>query len=228
VVYLTRSFGYLGILGRGPENPVHAIVACIDTFIRAFVVYVMHQVKAVKSTYDESYDVFLHWQYAVAPCFAITMLLFVNIGKAGGDYFLLFFSMFLEIAAILPQLALLQKSGECDNFTALYISLLGAYIPLQLLGFIAYSTVTGNWVEHPIGQYFMDLPQTMIIAIFFRYIFKRNNSVRSKKNDSSPSSALPELESPLMEMSEELCRNDDLESLPLLESKVDSQIQMMV
>jgi ER lumen protein retaining receptor len=46
------------------------------------------------------------------------------------------FSIYLEAVAIIPQLFLLQKQGECENITSHYVALLGSYRFFYLLNWI--------------------------------------------------------------------------------------------
>nr|KAJ0228150.1 hypothetical protein LSAT_V11C100044030 [Lactuca sativa] len=46
------------------------------------------------------------------------------------------FSIYLEAVAILPQLVLLQRSGNVDNLTGQYVFFLGAYRALYILNWI--------------------------------------------------------------------------------------------
>ena len=51
------------------------------------------------------------------------------------------FSIYLEAVAILPQLVLLQRSGNVDNLTSHYVFFLGfVYFPLRLL--VLYGRIT--------------------------------------------------------------------------------------
>ncbi|KAL3344132.1 hypothetical protein AABB24_023527 [Solanum stoloniferum] len=46
------------------------------------------------------------------------------------------FSIYLEAVAILPQLVLLQRSGNVDNLTGQYVFFLGAYCAFYILNWI--------------------------------------------------------------------------------------------
>ncbi|KAG6756153.1 hypothetical protein NC651_026684 [Populus alba x Populus x berolinensis] len=79
------------------------------------------------------------------------------------------FSMYLEAVAILPQLVLLQRSGNVDNLTGQYVFFLGAYRAFYIF----------NWIY----RYFIDphftrwiacvsgLVQTALYADFFYFYF---------------------------------------------------------
>lgn len=53
------------------------------------------------------------------------------------------FSIYLEAVAILPQLFLLQRTGETDNISAAFMACLGAYRALYLLNWIY------RWMTEP-------------------------------------------------------------------------------
>jgi ER lumen protein retaining receptor len=111
----------------------------------AKIVCTIHYDEPVKSTYDKNYDTFPHWKYAVAPV-AIISLITDFFNDQFDDFqedivrFLWMFSIYLEAVAIVPQLVLLQQSGECDHVMGLYIFFMGAYRALYIL----------NWIYHAI------------------------------------------------------------------------------
>ncbi|CEG78489.1 Putative ER lumen protein retaining receptor [Rhizopus microsporus] len=77
------------------------------------------------------------------------------------------FSIWLESAAILPQLFMLQKTGEAETITTHYIFALGAYRALYILNWIYRYYVEDHieWVSCIAG-----LVQTAIYSDFF-YIY---------------------------------------------------------
>ncbi|RVW83765.1 ER lumen protein-retaining receptor A [Vitis vinifera] len=86
------------------------------------------------------------------------------------------FSIYLEAVAILPQLVLLQRSGNVDNLTGQYVFFLGAYRALYILNWIyRYFTEQhfSRWIACISG-----LVQTALYADFFYYYFIswKNNS----------------------------------------------------
>lgn len=81
------------------------------------------------------------------------------------------FSIYLEAVAILPQLFLLQRTGEVENLTSDYIFCLGAYRALYILNWIyRYFTEEGytQWIVWIAG-----VIQTAIYCDFFYYYVKR-------------------------------------------------------
>lgn len=83
----------------------------------------------VRSTHNPSIDS-IPLAYLVGPC-AVLALIF---HPAFTVVELLWsFSIFLEAVAILPQLFMLQRTGEADTITTHYLFALGAYRALYLL-----------------------------------------------------------------------------------------------
>jgi ER lumen protein retaining receptor len=160
-------------------------VAFFDIGISATIVYAIRNHEPVRITYNKAYDVYPHWKYAVAPCFAGSLLLNVLVGKE--IVFFLPFSIFLEITAILPQFAMMQHMGECDDVTGLYVFFLGAYRPLHVLvSFYLMQEDDHNRriEERPWGFYVCVFIQAIIYLLFFGCIFKSNASLQQKKDDS--------------------------------------------
>ncbi|XP_074568204.1 ER lumen protein-retaining receptor A-like [Curcuma longa] len=128
------------------------------------IVWCMRYHPAVRRTYDKSQDVFRHY-VLVGACFLLALVFH--------DEFTIrevcwSFSIFLEAVAILPQLVLLQRSGNVDNLTSQYVFFLGAYRAFYILNWIyRYAT------EHHISwiSWICGLVQTVLYADFFYYYF---------------------------------------------------------
>ncbi|KAF3451132.1 hypothetical protein FNV43_RR07222 [Rhamnella rubrinervis] len=126
----------------------------------------------VRRTYDKELDTFRHY-FLVGGCFVLALILhekftFLEVFWA--------FSIYLEALAILPQLVLLQRSGNVDNLTGQYVVFLGAYRALYILNWIyRYLTEShfSRWIACAAG-----LVQTALYADFFYYYFIswKNNS----------------------------------------------------
>ncbi|KAG7034661.1 ER lumen protein-retaining receptor A [Cucurbita argyrosperma subsp. argyrosperma] len=94
------------------------------------IVWCMRLHPTVRRSYDKVLDTFRHY-FLVAACFILALL--VN-EKFGFQEIFWAFSIYLEAVAILPQLVLLQRSGNVDNLTSHYVFFLGfVYFPLRLL-----------------------------------------------------------------------------------------------
>ncbi len=120
-----------------------------------------------KSSYSKEYDSFRSL-FAYVPCAALALLLHAQ----WAPFELLWtFSLYLEAVAILPQLFLLQRTGEHEQFTLHYIFALGLYRALYLVNWI-YRAFTesyhGEWIVWLAG-----IVQTALFCDFFYYYLKR-------------------------------------------------------
>ncbi|KAA0052603.1 ER lumen protein-retaining receptor A [Cucumis melo var. makuwa] len=126
----------------------------------------------VRRSYDKDLDTFRYY-FLVAGSLILALL--VN-EKFGFQEIFWAFSIYLEAVAILPQLVLLQRSGNVDNLTGHYVFFLGAYRALYILNWI-YRYFTdihfNRWIACIAG-----LVQTALYADFFYYYYIswRNNS----------------------------------------------------
>lgn len=129
------------------------------------IVWCMRFHRAVRRSYDRELDTFRHW-ILVAVCFLLALLVhekFTFLEVFWG------FSIYLEAVAILPQLVLLQRSGNVDNLTGQYVAFLGAYRAFYILNWIyRYFTEPhfSRWIACVAG-----LVQTALYADFFYYYF---------------------------------------------------------
>lgn len=96
------------------------------------IVWYMRRHKVVRQTYDRDQDTFRH-ELIAAPCFLLALL-------TTHDYspleLLWTFSILLEALAIMPQLVLLQRTGNVDNLTGSYVALLGSYRALYIANWV--------------------------------------------------------------------------------------------
>ncbi|XP_048614874.1 ER lumen protein-retaining receptor A isoform X2 [Brassica napus] len=129
------------------------------------IVWCMRRHPLVRKSYDKDLDTFRH-QYVVLACFVLALLLheiftFQEVFWA--------FSIYLEAVAILPQLVMLQRSGNVDNLTGQYVLFLGAYRGLYIINWI-YRYFTEDhftrWIACVSG-----LVQTALYADFFYYYY---------------------------------------------------------
>eukprot|EP00736_Rhodelphis_marinus_P005447 Rmarinus@m.19752 len=128
-----------------------------------FIVYQM--TTKYKHSYDASHDVF-RIEYLIAPCFVVA--LFVNYSFTPFEI-LWAFSIFLESVAILPQLFLLQKTGECENLTSHYIFFLGGYRGMYIINWIYRYLTEPHYVQWLVWT--AGLLQTALYCDFFYYYF---------------------------------------------------------
>ncbi|KAI8988608.1 ER lumen protein retaining receptor-domain-containing protein [Mycotypha africana] len=159
VVFLTRYVDVIYVF--------HSIYnTCMKIFFILSSIYVIYLMKSkFKATYDPNLDTFRN-RYLVLFA-AIFSLIFCY------DYtvveVLWSFSIWLESVAILPQLFMLQRTGEAETITVHYIFALGAYRAFYLLNWIyRYNfepNYTIDWIASTAG-----LLQTILYSDFF-YIY---------------------------------------------------------
>jgi len=96
-------------------------------------VYILYLMKyKYRPTHDPSIDTFKA-EYLVGPCFLFALIF---------NYQFIFseilwsFSIWLEAVAILPQLFMLQRTGEAETITTHYLAALGAYRALYIPNWI--------------------------------------------------------------------------------------------
>lgn len=85
-----------------------------------------------RPTHDPSIDTF-RIEYLLGPCTLLALLFHYRFTL---PELLWSFSIFLESVAILPQLFLLQRTGEAETITTHYLAALGAYRALYIPNWI--------------------------------------------------------------------------------------------
>ncbi|KAF7121354.1 hypothetical protein RHSIM_Rhsim13G0187500 [Rhododendron simsii] len=151
------------------------------------IVWCMRLHRVVRRSYNRELDTFRHY-FLVAGCFALALVLHE---KFTFQEVFWAFSIYLEAVAILPQLVLLQRSGNVDNLTGQYIFFLGylTFSVLILLSCSSQPTEMPFWAYRAfyilnwIYRYFTEqhfsrwiacisgLIQTALYADFFYYYF---------------------------------------------------------
>ncbi|CAL8147394.1 unnamed protein product [Prunus armeniaca] len=109
------------------------------------IVWCMRMHNVVKRSYNKELDTFRH-DFLLGGCFVLALLIHEEFTF---QEVLWAFSIYLEAVSILPQLVLLQRSGNVDNLTGQYVFLLGAYRALYILNWIyRYFTEPkfGRWI----------------------------------------------------------------------------------
>ncbi|KAK4361231.1 hypothetical protein RND71_020183 [Anisodus tanguticus] len=129
------------------------------------IVWCMRYHRVVRRSYDRELDTFRYW-ILVAACSFLALVLHEKFTLQEVFWA---FSIYLEAVAILPQLVLLQRSGNVDNLTGQYVFFLGAYRAFYILNWI-YRYLTEphftRWISCVSG-----LVQTALYADFFYYYF---------------------------------------------------------
>jgi len=129
-----------------------------------YIVYLM-RVK-FRPTNDPSIDTF-RTEFIVGPAFLLGLVF--NYEFIPSEI-LWSFSIFLESVAILPQLFLLQRTGEAETITTHYLAALGAYRALYIPNWILRYWTEGN-VD--VIAVLAGLVQTGLFADFFYVYFTR-------------------------------------------------------
>lgn len=119
-----------------------------------------------KATYDGNHDTF-RLEFVLAP--ALVLALIWNYAFTFFEV-MWSFSIFLEAAAILPQLFMLTKTGEAENITSHYLFALGSYRALYLLNWIDRYYFEGHWDPIAVTA---GVVQTVLYADFFYLYFTR-------------------------------------------------------
>ncbi|KAI9277415.1 ER lumen protein retaining receptor [Sporodiniella umbellata] len=126
-----------------------------------YIVYLM--LVRYKATYDLNLDTF-RIEYLAVPSLLLALASTANYSVVE---VLWTFSIWLESVAILPQLFMLQKTGEAETITTHYLFALGAYRGLYILNWIYRYSQNEHieWVSCVAG-----LLQTALYSDFF-YIY---------------------------------------------------------
>ncbi|KZS87748.1 ER lumen protein retaining receptor [Sistotremastrum niveocremeum HHB9708] len=114
-------------------------------------------------TNDPSIDTF-RLEYLLGPCSVLALIFNFSFTPVE---ILWSFSIFLEAVAILPQLFMLQRTGEAEAITTHYLAALGAYRALYIPNWIYRYYTEGSW--DPIAV-LAGLVQTGLYLDFF-YIY---------------------------------------------------------
>jgi ER lumen protein retaining receptor len=161
-VFVTR---YLDLFSSSQSHSLYNIVMKI--FFICSSVYVLFLMKVrFRPTNDPSIDTF-RIEYLLGP--ALILALVFNYSYSVAEVFWSF-SIFLESVAILPQLFILQRTGEAETITTHYLAALGAYRGLYI----------PNWIYRYFVEDLVDpisiaagLVQTGLYLDFFYVYFTR-------------------------------------------------------
>jgi len=155
VVYVTR---YLDLFWSFTDSAWNTILKIVFIGSSAYTVYLM--LNDYKPTHDPNLDTF-KVSYLLAGS-AILGILFPY--KYTPAEILWAFSIWLESVAILPQLFLLQRTGEAETITTHYLFALGIYRALYIPNWIYRYFAEGYW--DPIAVV-AGLVQTVLYSDFF-------------------------------------------------------------
>jgi ER lumen protein retaining receptor len=163
VVYCTR---YLDLLWTffhlSPAAIYNTLFKIVFLSSSAYVIYLM--LNDYKPTHDPNQDTF-RVEYLLAGS-AVLAILFPYSWTI--PEILWAFSIWLESVAILPQLFMLQRTGEAESITTHYLFALGAYRALYIPNWLYRWAFESNWSD-PIAV-LAGLVQTVLYSDFF-YIY---------------------------------------------------------
>ncbi|KKY28423.1 putative er lumen protein retaining receptor [Phaeomoniella chlamydospora] len=155
LVYVTR---YLDLFWSFTDSLWNTSLKIVFLGTSGYIIYLM--LNDYKPTHDPNLDTF-KVGYLLGGA-AVLGILFPY--KYSISEMLWAFSIWLESVAILPQLFLLQRTGEADTITTHYIFALGIYRALYILNWIYRYFAEGYW--DPIAV-MAGLVQTVLYSDFF-------------------------------------------------------------
>ncbi|SCZ90230.1 BZ3500_MvSof-1268-A1-R1_Chr1-3g01855 [Microbotryum saponariae] len=161
LVFLTR---YVDLV-TGPHISLYNTVMKIFFIGSAAYVIFLMKIK-YKPTQDPALDT-LRLEYLLGPCTVLAMIFNYRFTPSE---LLWSFSIYLEAVAILPQLFMLQRTGEAETITTHYLFALGAYRALYVPNWI-YRYFTEDTVD-PIAIV-AGLVQTALFSDFFYIYFTK-------------------------------------------------------
>jgi len=136
-------------------------------FFIASTCYVLYLMKfKYKPTHDPAIDTF-RAEYLVFPCFVLGCIFNYRFEPVE---ILWSFSIFLESVAILPQLFMLQRTGEAETITTHYLAALGAYRALYIPNWI-YRYFTEGVID-PIAVTAGIVQTGLYLDFFYVYVTK--------------------------------------------------------
>ncbi|KAJ3509306.1 hypothetical protein NLJ89_g5286 [Agrocybe chaxingu] len=125
-VFVTR---YLDLFYRY-VSAYNSIMKLFFIASSCYILYLMNN--KYRPTHDPSIDTF-KIEYLVGPCFILGLIFNY---KFSFTEILWSFSIWLEAVAILPQLFMLQRTGEAETITTHYLAALGCYRALYIPNWI--------------------------------------------------------------------------------------------
>jgi len=133
-----------------------------------FIIYLCFMDKDIKVTYDVDTKDTFKIEFLLIPTFLLGFYFAVDWTVLE---ILWTFSIYLEAVAILPQLFMLQRTGECEALNSHYIFCLGGYRALYLLNWAyRYFNEEGYYYQTGVGiVWFSGAVQTILYMDFFYY-----------------------------------------------------------
>jgi len=136
IVYTTR---YIDLFWTFFESPYNTIFKLLFLGSSGYTIYLM--TTAYKPTHDPNLDTF-RVQYLLGGSLALALIWPYKYTPYEISWA---FSIWLESVAILPQLFLLQRTGEAETITTHYLFALGSYRALYIPNWIWRWFAEGHW-----------------------------------------------------------------------------------
>lgn len=155
IVYITR---YLDLLWTFTDSAYNTIFKLLFLGTSGYTIYLM--TTAYKPTHDPNLDTF-RVQYLLGGSAVLAIILPY---KYTPYEIIWAFSIWLESVAILPQLFLLQRTGEAETITTHYLFALGSYRALYIPNWIYRYFIENHW--EPISVV-AGIVQTVLYSDFF-------------------------------------------------------------
>ncbi|KAH0559065.1 hypothetical protein GP486_004351, partial [Trichoglossum hirsutum] len=155
VVYITR---YLDIFWSFSDSYYNSIYKIVFVALSAYTVYLM--LNDYKPTHDPNIDTF-KVQYLLGGSAVLAIL---GPSKYTFAEILWTFSIWLESVAILPQLFMLQRTGEAETITTHYLFALGLYRTLYIPNWLYRYFAEGRWDSIAVSA---GIIQTILYSDFF-------------------------------------------------------------
>lgn len=155
MVYVTRYIDLFWTFGDSAYNTIFKLLFLGSS---GYTIYLM--TTAYKPTHDPNIDTF-RVQYLLGGSLVLAILFPY---KYTPSEILWAFSIWLESVAILPQLFLLQRTGEAETITTHYLFALGSYRALYIPNWIYRYWAEGHWDGISVMA---GLVQTVLYSDFF-------------------------------------------------------------
>lgn len=155
MVYVTRYIDLFWTFGDSAYNTIFKLLFLGSS---GYTIYLM--TTAYKPTHDPNIDTF-RVQYLLGGSLVLAIIFPY---KYTPSEILWAFSIWLESVAILPQLFLLQRTGEAETITTHYLFALGSYRALYIPNWIYRYWAEGHWDGISVMA---GLVQTVLYSDFF-------------------------------------------------------------
>lgn len=135
------------------------------------IVFIMlrgHTIGKLVVPYDPEQDCKWPIWWLIVPCLVMGIIWHEYSAEHRFFEILWSFSVWLEAVAILPQVAVMQNEGECENVNSHYVAALGSYRAFYILNWIYRKFTDGYW--HPIVVVGGILQTALYCDFFYYYI----------------------------------------------------------